>query len=79
MALGYSIATILKRSSHIVCDDRVCVKTDWLEQLNRKYVQVLSSINILWFRVFASLVGLSSILLVQILVFTLHYHIVACL
>ncbi|XP_059288267.1 LOW QUALITY PROTEIN: inorganic pyrophosphatase TTM1-like [Lycium ferocissimum] len=40
MALGYSIATILKRSSHIFSDDKVCVKTDWLEQLNRHYVQV---------------------------------------
>ncbi|KAL8132552.1 inorganic pyrophosphatase TTM1-like isoform X2 [Apium graveolens] len=40
MALGYTIATILKRSSHIFSDDRVCVKTDWLEQINRKYVQV---------------------------------------
>lgn len=40
MALGYTIATILKRSSHIFSDDRVCVKIDWLEQLNRKYVQV---------------------------------------
>jgi hypothetical protein len=40
MALGYTIASILKRSSHIFSDERVCVKTDWLEQLNRKYVQV---------------------------------------
>ncbi|XP_044465943.1 inorganic pyrophosphatase TTM1-like isoform X1 [Mangifera indica] len=40
MALGYTIATILKRSSHIFSDGRVCVKTDWLEQLNRKYTQV---------------------------------------
>ncbi|XP_044477269.1 inorganic pyrophosphatase TTM1-like [Mangifera indica] len=40
MALGYTIATILKRTSHIFSSDRVCVKTDWLEQLNRKYVQV---------------------------------------
>ncbi|PSS08322.1 Uridine-cytidine kinase [Actinidia chinensis var. chinensis] len=40
MALGYTIASILKRSSHVFFDDRVCVKTDWLEQLNRKYVQV---------------------------------------
>lgn len=40
MALGYTIATILKRSSHIFCDDRVSIKTDWLEQLNRHYVQV---------------------------------------
>ncbi|RXH77387.1 hypothetical protein DVH24_023661 [Malus domestica] len=40
MALGYTIASILKRSSHIFCDEKVCVKTDWLEQLNRQYVQV---------------------------------------
>lgn len=40
MALGYTIAAILKRSSHVVSDDRVCVKIDWLEQLNRHYVQV---------------------------------------
>lgn len=41
MALGYTIATILKRSSHVFCDDRgVCVKIDWLEQLNRQYIQV---------------------------------------
>lgn len=44
MALGYSIATILKRSSHIFSDDKVCVKTDWLEQLNRRYVQVWQSL-----------------------------------
>ncbi|KAI8552851.1 hypothetical protein RHMOL_Rhmol06G0300000 [Rhododendron molle] len=41
MALGYTIAAILKRNSHIFSDDRVCVKIDWLEQLNRKYVQAL--------------------------------------
>ncbi|CAK9147880.1 unnamed protein product [Ilex paraguariensis] len=40
MALGYTIAAILKRSSHVFSDDRVCVKTDWLEQLNRQYIQV---------------------------------------
>ncbi|PIA57536.1 hypothetical protein AQUCO_00600329v1 [Aquilegia coerulea] len=40
MALGYTIATILKRSSHVFFNDRVCVKIDWLEQLNRQYVQV---------------------------------------
>ncbi|PNY10781.1 uridine-cytidine kinase C-like protein [Trifolium pratense] len=40
MALGYTIATILKRNSHVLSDDRVCVKLDWLEQLNRHYVQV---------------------------------------
>ncbi|KAJ0095603.1 hypothetical protein Patl1_16586 [Pistacia atlantica] len=41
MALGYTIATILKRSSHVFSDNRgVCVKIDWLEQLNRQYIQV---------------------------------------
>ncbi|XP_071702175.1 inorganic pyrophosphatase TTM2-like isoform X2 [Rutidosis leptorrhynchoides] len=40
MALGYTIASILKRSSHVFCDDRVCVKIDWLEQIRRHYVQV---------------------------------------
>ncbi|ERN05837.1 hypothetical protein AMTRI_Chr10g231430 [Amborella trichopoda] len=40
MALGYTIATILKRSSHVFIDDRACIKIDWLEQLNRHYVQV---------------------------------------
>ncbi|KAK4260917.1 hypothetical protein QN277_003978 [Acacia crassicarpa] len=40
MALGYTITTILKRNSHVFSDDRVSVKLDWLEQLNRKYVQV---------------------------------------
>ncbi|CAN1297730.1 Inorganic pyrophosphatase TTM2 [Linum perenne] len=40
MALGYTIATILKRSSHTFFNDKVCVKVDWLEQLNRQYIQV---------------------------------------
>lgn len=40
MALGYTIAAILKRSSHVFSDEKVCVKIDWLEQLNRQYVQV---------------------------------------
>ncbi|XP_027369005.1 inorganic pyrophosphatase TTM1-like [Abrus precatorius] len=40
MALGYTIAAILKRSSHVFYDDKVSIKTDWLEQLNRLYVQV---------------------------------------
>ncbi|XP_050275999.1 inorganic pyrophosphatase TTM2 isoform X2 [Quercus robur] len=40
MALGYTIASILKRSSHVFSDDRVTVKIDWLEQVNRHYVQV---------------------------------------
>ncbi|XVF43333.1 hypothetical protein PTKIN_Ptkin02bG0032300 [Pterospermum kingtungense] len=40
MALGYTIATILKRNSRVFSDDRVSVKIDWLEQLNRQYLQV---------------------------------------
>ncbi|KAJ1442187.1 CYTH-like domain superfamily [Sesbania bispinosa] len=40
MALGYTIATIIKRNSHVLSDDRVCVKLDWIEKLNRHYVQV---------------------------------------
>ncbi|KAJ8460920.1 hypothetical protein OPV22_033846 [Ensete ventricosum] len=40
MALGYTIAAILKRSSHVFSDDRVIVKIDWLEQLKRTYIQV---------------------------------------
>ncbi|KAJ8760613.1 hypothetical protein K2173_015280 [Erythroxylum novogranatense] len=40
MTLGYTIATILKRSSHVFSDDRVCVKIDWLDQLSRQYIQV---------------------------------------
>ncbi|KAK7306986.1 hypothetical protein VNO77_39656 [Canavalia gladiata] len=40
MALGYTIAAILKRNSHVFSDDRVFVKLDWLEQLSRHYVQV---------------------------------------
>uniref|UniRef100_A0A5B7AK93 Putative uridine-cytidine kinase C-like isoform X1 n=1 Tax=Davidia involucrata TaxID=16924 RepID=A0A5B7AK93_DAVIN len=40
MALGYTIAAILKRNSHVFSEERVCVKIDWLEQLNRQYVQV---------------------------------------
>ncbi|KAG8475595.1 hypothetical protein CXB51_032468 [Gossypium anomalum] len=40
MALGYTISAILKRNSHVFSDDSVCVKIDWLEQLNRQYLQV---------------------------------------
>ncbi|KNA10131.1 hypothetical protein SOVF_147260 [Spinacia oleracea] len=40
MALGYTIAAILKRNSHVFSDGRVTVKIDWLEQLNRQYIQV---------------------------------------
>ncbi|XP_076898080.1 inorganic pyrophosphatase TTM2-like [Bidens hawaiensis] len=41
MALGYTITSILKRSSHVFKYESVCVKIDWLEQVNRRYVQVL--------------------------------------
>ncbi|GMH31207.1 hypothetical protein Nepgr_033050 [Nepenthes gracilis] len=40
MALGYTIAAILKRNSHVFSDDRMTVKIDWLEQVNRHYIQV---------------------------------------
>jgi adenylate cyclase class IV len=46
MALGYTIATILKRNSHVFATDKVFVKIDWLEQLNRHYMQVCLSILI---------------------------------
>ncbi|KAL2904828.1 Inorganic pyrophosphatase TTM2 [Bienertia sinuspersici] len=39
MALGYTIAAILKRNSHVFSDGRVTVKIDWLEQLSRQYIQ----------------------------------------
>ncbi|MCO5593328.1 hypothetical protein L7F22_047338 [Adiantum nelumboides] len=40
MALGYTIVTILKRMSQVFYDDKLCIKIDKLEQLERKYVQV---------------------------------------
>ena len=40
MALGYTITTILKRASQGFSDERVCIKIDKLEQLQRKYIQV---------------------------------------
>lgn len=40
MALGYTIATILKRMSQVFSDEKLCIKIDKLEQLQRKYVQV---------------------------------------
>ncbi|RWW25775.1 hypothetical protein GW17_00009865, partial [Ensete ventricosum] len=43
MALGYTIAAILKRSSHVFSDDKVVVKIDWLEQLKRTYIQNLDT------------------------------------
>ncbi|KAG6550392.1 hypothetical protein Mapa_008355 [Marchantia paleacea] len=40
MALGYEMATILKRTSHVFADEKVVVKIDKLEQLQRRYIQV---------------------------------------
>eukprot|EP00249_Psilotum_nudum_P020088 c27558_g1_i1 orf=338-2395(-) len=40
MALGYTIATILKRISRVFSDEKLCIKADKLEQLHRNYVQV---------------------------------------
>ncbi|KAL2609987.1 hypothetical protein R1flu_028560 [Riccia fluitans] len=40
MALGYEMATILKRTSQVFSDDKVVVKIDKLEQLQRKYIQI---------------------------------------
>ncbi|KAJ7562757.1 hypothetical protein O6H91_03G083200 [Diphasiastrum complanatum] len=40
MALGYQMATILKRVSHVFFDEKITIKMDKLEQLHRKYVQV---------------------------------------
>ncbi|KAL3678501.1 hypothetical protein R1sor_021457 [Riccia sorocarpa] len=40
MALGYEMATILKRTSQVFTDDKVVVKIDKLEQLQRKYIQI---------------------------------------
>jgi hypothetical protein len=48
MALGYTIAAILKRSSRVFSDGKATVKIDWLEQLNRQYIQV-SIIILVWF------------------------------
>ncbi|XP_024533969.1 uridine-cytidine kinase C isoform X2 [Selaginella moellendorffii] len=42
MALGYEMATIMKRSSRVFCDEteKIVVKIDKLEQVQRKYVQI---------------------------------------
>jgi len=74
MALGYTIATILKRSSHIFCDDRVSIKTDWLEQLNRHYVQVLHAVllllhSVLYFHFLTWMNTLSICAVIQLLAF----------
>eukprot|EP00252_Welwitschia_mirabilis_P000925 TRINITY_DN10918_c0_g1_i1.p1 TRINITY_DN10918_c0_g1~~TRINITY_DN10918_c0_g1_i1.p1 ORF type:complete len:469 (+),score=90.60 TRINITY_DN10918_c0_g1_i1:1029-2435(+) len=40
MALGYTITTILKRTSTVFSDEKITVKIDQLEQYQRKYLQV---------------------------------------
>lgn len=47
MALGCTIGSTLNRSSHIFTINRVCLKTDWLEQLNDRYIQVPMSLHLL--------------------------------
>ncbi|KAH7441692.1 hypothetical protein KP509_03G049200 [Ceratopteris richardii] len=47
MALGYTITTILKRMSQVFSDEKLCIKIDKLEQLERKYVQVQGKDRIL--------------------------------
>lgn len=71
MALGYTIAAILKRSSHVFSDERVSVKIDWLEQLNRHYVQVMVD-----FFLFLSLFYLNCYLLINVITVycTFTYH-----
>lgn len=43
--LGYTIAAVLKRTSRCFFVDKMCFKTDWLEQLNHRYVQMQGSTN----------------------------------
>lgn len=57
MALGYTIAAILKRSSHVFFDERVCVKIDWLEQLNRHYLQVRHLLSLYVIHILSSLLA----------------------
>ncbi|KAH7436648.1 hypothetical protein KP509_05G029600 [Ceratopteris richardii] len=40
MALGYTIATILKRVSHVFTDQDISIKIDKLELLQQKFIQV---------------------------------------
>ncbi|KAJ7521313.1 hypothetical protein O6H91_19G047600 [Diphasiastrum complanatum] len=40
MALGYEMAAILKRNSHVFADEKLVVKIDKLEQVEQRYVQV---------------------------------------
>ena len=40
MALGYEIGTIMKRTSTAYSDDRVTIKLDDIEGMQRQFVQV---------------------------------------
>ena len=40
MALGYEIGTVMKRTSEVYSDDKLTVKIDDIEGMNRKFVQV---------------------------------------
>lgn len=74
MALGYTIAAILKRSTRVFSDGKATVKIDWLEQLNRQYIQV-SIIFVVWL-MFLSMPFLSQVLefyLFQYYLFLISY------
>jgi len=74
MALGYTIAAILKRSSRVFSDGKATVKIDWLEQLNRHYIQV-SIIFVVWLMLFLSMLLLSQFLEHYLF----HYYFFFCL
>lgn len=51
MALGYTMAAILKRSSRTFSDGKATVKIESLEQLNRQYIQVIIMFVVYFFNV----------------------------
>jgi uridine kinase len=51
MALGYTMAAILKRSSRTFSDGKATVKIESLEQLNRQYIQVSIMFVVYFFNV----------------------------
>ena len=42
MALGYEVGAILKRRGREWSDDLLTIKVDWIESLDRAYVQIQS-------------------------------------
>ncbi len=43
MALGYEIGTIMKRTSTSYSDDKVTIKLDQIEGMDRTFVQVMTT------------------------------------